>query len=127
MMSASSLSAKVKMSQDSDLLDHLWDKGKTPIRINAIKQLLDSYENKIDALILFTGFNEGFRLHYTDPRVSSFAHNLVSAQTYSSETKLKLLKEVELGRMIGPFFQKPISIQRYLLLAWFQKNQGGGD
>lgn len=38
-----------------------------------------------------------------------FAHNLASAQTYSSETKLKLLKEVELYRMIGPISQKPIS------------------
>ena len=114
------------MSQDSDLLNHLWDNGKTPIKINVIKQLLDSYENKIDALILFTGFNEGFRLHYTDPRVSSFAHNLVSAQTYSSETKLKLLKEVELGRMLGPFSQKPISILRISPIGLVPKNAGGG-
>ena len=111
MLSVSSLSAKVKMSHDSDLLGHVWDKGKTPIKINVLKQLLHSYENKIQIqnLFLFSGFNEGFRLHYTGPRLSSFAHNLASAQTYSSETKLKLLKEVELYRMIGPISQKPIS------------------
>lgn len=113
------------MSQDSDLFDHLWDNGKIPIKINVIKQLLDSYENEIDALILFTGFNEGFRLHYTGPRVSSFAHNLVSAQTYSLETKLKLLKEVELGRMLGPFSQKSISILRISPIGLVPKNIGG--
>lgn len=81
MLLVSSLSAKVKMSQDSGLLDHLWDTSQTPIKINVLKQLLDSYANEIDALFLLTGYNEVFRLHYTDPRVSSFAHNFSIGDT----------------------------------------------
>ena len=50
-----------KITPDFDLLEYLWDKSRTPIKINYLKELLADYQNKTDASILLSGvFLEGF-------------------------------------------------------------------
>ena len=80
-------------AQDLDLLQHLWDKGRTPVKIDILKLEPENYDNRKEATYLLSGFIEGFRLHYSGPRISTFSDNLISAQTHISETKEKLLKE----------------------------------
>ena len=75
--------------------------------------------------MLLSGFSEGFRLQYTGPRVSVFAKNLVSAENFKSETRNKLQKEVDLGRILGPFLEKPISNLRVSPIGLVPKNDGG--
>jgi len=103
------LSDNHKATQDAELLQHLWDKGSTPIKIDCLQRYLSCYKNKTDASLLLSGFTEGFRLQYTGPRVPILASNLISTEVHKADTHLKLQKEVELGRMLGPFIKKPIS------------------
>jgi hypothetical protein len=50
-----------KITPDFDLLEYLWDKSRTPIKINYLKELLADYQNKTDASMLLSGvFLEGF-------------------------------------------------------------------
>lgn len=84
-----------------------------------------SVHNSNDAEVLLKGFLEGFRLAYTGPRISCFSTNLISADIHKDETKSKLLKEVELGRVLGPFSEKPISTLRVSPIGLVPKNSGG--
>jgi len=74
-----------------------------------LEQILKDYENLEDAILILNGFKNGFRIQYTGPRIARTSKNLLSAHTLKLETKEKLLKEVNLGRMLGPFSKRPIS------------------
>ena len=100
----------------------MWDKGLTPIKISQLEKYLEIYECREDAQILLEGFLEGFRLQYTGPRISVHAKNLVSAEIHNAETFEKLQKEVQLGRMIGPFKCKPISTLRISPIGLVEKS-----
>lgn len=112
-------------AKDLDLLQHLWDKGRTPVKIDILKLEPENYDNREEAAYLLSGFIEGFRLHYSGPRISTFSDNLISAQTHISETKEKLLKETEFGRMLSPFSPKPISTLRVLPIGLVPKSSKG--
>ena len=88
---------------------------------------MNDYPNKQDAELLLTGFKEGFRLQYTGPRFSTFCKNLKSVECHKDETKTKLLKEIELGRILGPFTEKPISTLRVSPIGLVPKPEGVGD
>ena len=94
--------------RDNVLIKKLWDKGCTPINVAVLLKYLKIYEQKLDSKFLEDGFQNGFRLQYTGPRNATDSNNLVSALTHKSETLEKLQAEVNLGRMLGPFNEKPI-------------------
>ncbi|CAC5402846.1 unnamed protein product [Mytilus coruscus] len=98
--------------QDQEIKDQLWVKGHTPVKVHVLEKYLTNYYNRHDAELLFTGFRDGFRLNYVGPRLSVWSKNLISAEMHKNETKMKLTEEVELGRMLGPFTEKPISTLR---------------
>jgi hypothetical protein len=52
------------------------------------------------------------------------AKNLNSANIYKFETLNKLQSEVQLGRMIGPFKEKPISTLRISQIGLVVKSDG---
>lgn len=64
-------------------------------------------------------------MQYTGPRVSVDTRNLVSAIIHSNKTLSKLKSEVELGRMIGPFSEKPISTLRISPIGLVEKPDKG--
>jgi len=74
---------------------------------------------------LYRGFTEGFRLQYTGPRISVFSSNLASASQFKNETLKKLEKEIQQGRMLGPFLFKPISTLRISPIGLVPKHDGG--
>lgn len=84
-------------------------KGHSPVRVGILEKYLSDYPLRRDAELLLDGFRDGFKLNYTGPRIGIWSKNLHSAQLYKNETLDKLTKEVQLGRMIGPFSQKPIA------------------
>lgn len=57
--------------------------------------------------------------------VHSLKKNLVSAEIHKSETLEKLQKEIQLGRMLGPFSDKPISTLRISSIGLVEKPDNG--
>lgn len=74
---------------------------------------------------LYNGFSEGFLLQYTGPRKHISSKNLLSAEQFKIETLRKLDKEIELGRILGPFSKLPISTLRISPIGLIEKPDGG--
>ena len=70
---------------------------------------MDQYPNTELAHKLYLGFTQGFKLHYLGLRIPIQSKNLVSAYKNHRETWDKICKEIELGRIGGPFVSLPIS------------------
>jgi hypothetical protein len=67
----------------------------------------------------------GFRLQYTCPRIFIWSTNLVSVETHKAETQIKLDKEIKMGRVLGPFSEKPISTLRISPIGLVEKPDNG--
>ena len=76
----------------------------TPIQTTIFNNLIQGYAF---ADYLTEGFQYGFRLGYEGPRVPLHSINLPSANQNPSITTSKLNKEVNLGRVKGPFNNPP--------------------
>ena len=107
---------------DKELLGRLWDLGHTPINLPVLKKYIELYHNQSEKDLLVSGFSEGFRLQYTGPRLPLNSKNLFSAEKNKLDTLNKLQKEVELGRMLGPFNHKPISTLRISPIGLVEKS-----
>ena len=110
---------------DLELLPRLWDKGFTPVYTEKLIGLLNVYSKRDDAEILKNGFLNGFLLNYIGPRVHLECTNLLSTLQHRYETLDKLQHEVELGRMLGPFSNLPISNLRISPIGLVAKPDGG--
>jgi hypothetical protein len=76
-----------------------------------------------DSSFLFNGFSKGFSLCYYGPRISFMAKNLSSANRRPDIVSLKLNKEVEAGRMGGPFDEPPFPRFRVSPVGLVQKKE----
>jgi len=85
-----------------------FQKAPSPIKLNVLKKWLQHY-NQAEATILWSGFKYGFRLNYEGERKARFSKNLKSAVQYSSVVKQKIDKEIQTGRVAGPFDHVPIA------------------
>ena len=92
----------------------------TPIKVNELDQILDGY-NTEKRRFLVDGFSQGFTLGYSGPREYSFANNSESTIKNSDLVDRKLQKEIELGRIAGPFQHAPFSNFRISPLAIIPK------
>ena len=52
----------------------------TPVKVEPLKELLNRYPNRKDAIELCDGFTNCFRLQYTGPRLHRVAPNLITAE-----------------------------------------------
>ena len=82
--------------------------AQTPILLSKMRPFLQSYPNRHDAQVLFQGFSVGFRLGYTGPRTASAARNLVSVRGNLPIVRQKIDRELQLGRVAGPFSTPPL-------------------
>ena len=80
--------------------------GKTPIKANRLEYYLKFYPNQSDAKILIDGFTNGFKVNYQGPCVPLNCKNLISAEQHEGELQVKLAKEIEAGRIAGPFNER---------------------
>lgn len=103
----------------------IWALGNSPIRLEVLKCLLSDYRPVNIAAELFQGFACGFRLHYTGPRQRSFSKNLISATHHHGALLQKIKKEVDLGRIMGPFKELPIANLRVSPIGVVPKSDGG--
>lgn len=110
-----------------DLQTHkVWGLGKTPIKLPALEKYLSDYPKTQTAKKLFLGFSQGFQLYYTGPRIHIQSKNLISAYEHHNELREKIMKEVELGRVGGPFRDLPISNLRISPIGVVPKGDNSG-
>lgn len=79
----------------------------TPIKLQCMLPFLLSYEPQIEGRKLIDGFTNGFSLGFTGERVPMSARNLKSAYDKPLIIQSKIRKEVQLGRIVGPFPSPP--------------------
>ena len=79
----------------------------TPIKHSIFDKWLAQYPHDADAKLLSHGFAQGFSLCYNGPRTPRDSRCLTSASTHPSIVKEKLGKEISLGRIAGPFRNRP--------------------
>lgn len=103
----------------------IWDLGSSPINVSRVLSYLQEYPNHDVVIELGEGFKNGFRLNYTGPRIFRESPNLLSANEHHEELKLKIGKEVELGRIAGPFKTLPISNLQISPIGLVPKSNGG--
>ena len=82
-------------------------KPVTPIRVNRFKELLKAHPNLDLGHYIITTFRQGFMLKYQGPKVNREPRT--SAYQFKDKLWASLMKEVHLGRMIGPFVSHPIT------------------
>jgi len=87
--------------------------------------MLKQYPDCDNAVILENGFRYGFRIHYTGPRTSLDCKNLKSVYQHPQVALQKLQSEINLGRIMGPFRQRPISNIRCSTIGIIPKKTRG--
>ena len=80
----------------------------TPIKLAVLRRWLAGYGNAVDKVILIEGFSEGFSLGYTGPQVCRDSEYLRSALAQPNIVHGKLAKEIQAGRIAGPFASRPL-------------------
>ena len=79
----------------------------TPVKAKILAAYLAGY-NENSRKHLLSGFSHGFRLHFQGPLEGSYSNNLFSASEHSNIVDLKLAKEIQAGRIMGPFATPPL-------------------
>ena len=80
-------------------------KYSSPINLQNLLPLLDLYPDKVSAKILREGFSFGFKLGYRGNRTFRDSSYLKSVIIDPVRALAKVMKEMELDRIAGPFFQ----------------------
>ena len=83
----------------------------TPVKVNRLHFYLDGYPTKLKDYLL-NGFQHGFLLAYVGPHKPSSCKNLLSATQNPVAVSDKLSKELSVGRIAGPFLERPFSSLR---------------
>lgn len=81
--------------------------GKSPIKVDNLRHYLKIYHNCDDAFDLLDGFTSGFRVNYTGRRIALNCKKIISAGQHEAELNVKTSKEIEAGRIAGPFQDRP--------------------
>ena len=90
-------------------VEDIWELGRTTIKVSELWKCLQLYPQEDVALELGWGFQTGFRIPYVGPRLRTISPNLLSAVHHADEVQKKLRKEIEMGRISGPYKHIPIS------------------
>ena len=85
----------------------MYSLGSTPIKFDISQQSLEHYPSE-DAKILVEGFKYGFKIPFKGQRGFAFSRNHGSAVHNSDIINKKLMNEMELGRVAGPFDVLPL-------------------
>ncbi|XP_073419122.1 uncharacterized protein [Dendrobates tinctorius] len=100
-------------------------RGKTPVSVAAMGPWLSLYPKKVAAQQLYDGFKYGFFIPFKFNRTPTSAKNLQSAREFPEILQQKIIKEVELGRMAGPFQSLPFKNFRISPLGIVPKKEPG--
>ena len=82
-------------------------RGYSPLRCSAFEQELKHHPNKAWVTRLLHGMDFGVSTGYKGPHLPYQAHNLASALAHPEAVDAELDKEVQAGRVLGPFSLRP--------------------
>ena len=94
----------------------------TPVRVKALSELLRGYHN---AERVVSGFTHGFMLDFKGPETPLSSHNASSVLINEQVVADKIKKELEMGRITGPFLEPPLPNFKCSPLAIREKRQPG--
>eukprot|EP00731_Ephydatia_muelleri_P033672 Em0035g9a len=103
---------------------HQHSRGYTPLRRLAFERELKGHPDKAWVSWLLNGIDNGVSTGYNGPHFPFTARNLTSALQHPEIVDAELLKEVELGRILGPFSQRPLEHLRTSGLGAVPKKNG---
>ena len=83
--------------------------ANSPINVTNLAIKLRDYPLRQQARELEDGFKFGFRLGFIGERIEQKSKNLTSALELKTETMAKINKEIQKGRVAGPFETVPLS------------------
>ena len=96
----------------------------TPVKASVLQTYLQCYPNQTDAKLLYEGFSTGFKLQYDGPREFTECDNLKSLRMHEHEAIEVVLKEVDLGRIAGPYKERPLENLRVSPVGLIPKKDG---
>lgn len=99
--------------------------GYSPINVEQLSVFLLQYPNREHAKLLENGFKHGFELGYYGERKFFDSKNLKSAEVNPAIVLDKINKEIQAGRMAGPFTELPFSDLHISPLGLVPKSDGG--
>lgn len=103
----------------------IWSLGYSPINVSVLEKMLENYNDPVNCELLLNGFKFGFPIHYSGPRIPYEAKNLKSIFQYPEIAWEKVMSEVKMGRIAGPFTERPISNLRVSPIGLVPKKTGG--
>ena len=83
----------------------------TPVKVDRLEQLLTGYSPALKTFLV-DGFRCGFRIHFFGEQSSFESPNLKSALQSPDIVSAKLQKEIDAGRIVGPFRTHPFPVFR---------------
>jgi len=113
-------------SPPQDQYMKLFSLAPTPIKLSAMMSYLKKYPHK-DAKDIITGFEEGFPLYFEGPPATYISKNHLSATQQSDVMQAKIDKEVQLGRILGPFDSPPLPNFRSSAIGLVPKKSSNPD
>ena len=97
----------------------------TPIDIDALERELTTHPDRVFASTFVRNLREEFREVYAGPEFSSESPNLISAYEHPDTVSAYLDKEIELGRISGPYPTPPFPNFQCYPLGVVQKKTPG--
>lgn len=100
--------------------------ANSPVKGCILAKYLKIYPDSSDALILYNGFTFGFKLNYPGPRQRTYCSNLPSLRNFELEAlnTCIIMKEVDLGRVVGPLLSNPLPNLRLSPIGLVPKKDG---
>ena len=111
----------IKMAKQRDT----FSLGFSPVKVENLEIYLHDYPLLEHASYLLSGFKFGFSLHYSGPRLPTDSKNLKSAIERPDILLQKIKKEIDAGRVAGPFKFRPIPTLRISPLGLVPKGKDG--
>lgn len=105
--------------------DNRFTLADSPINVEILKHYLEKYSDKKLAAEISHGFEFGFPLHYTGPRLPRDSKNLRSVDDHPEIVRQKIQTELDSRRIAGPFDERPISTLRISPIGLVEKKTPG--
>ena len=93
-----------------------------PVSVEALILLLDGY---VDRDFIIEGFSNGFFIYFDGEECDTMAHNNLSFRENLKVGMEKINEEIQLGRIKGPFKEKPFDKFKISPLALREKSTPG--
>ena len=101
-----------KIQGERKTISNVWKLSYTTIKVQSLKPLLENYPNIEVIIELLQGFQFDFRLGYKGPRLGGDSKKIrisLFQFKFPDAAEEKIISEVKMGRIAGPFSNKPIS------------------